>query len=77
MNGDTFWIVWGEGKGTPTFKHMTFEAAKTEAKRLARNNPDRHFHVMERKGTAVKNDVSFYVRHENPYDTLDCDESPF
>lgn len=31
-----FYMVYLEGSGAPTYKHITFESAETEAKRLAK-----------------------------------------
>ena len=35
--GDKFWMVYGEGQNSPRFKHETYDAAQTEAERLARS----------------------------------------
>lgn len=43
----SFWVVWCEGGGVPTFKHESKLAAETEAKRLAVATPGRRFIVME------------------------------
>ena len=66
-----FWIVVSDGRGPATwpYRHMTEEAAFTEAQRLARTLPGRFF-VMEAIGASEKNDVKT-VRY-----TAD-DEIPF
>lgn len=52
-----FWMVYGNYRGPPTFKHMTREGAETEAKRLARMDPDTKFYVLETVSVAEKIDV--------------------
>lgn len=46
MSGQ-FWVVWCENGGTPLVKHDNEESAAREAERLARNNPDHRFYVLE------------------------------
>lgn len=41
-----FWLVWCEDGGAPTVKHEDFARARSEAQRLARLNPGKHFVVM-------------------------------
>lgn len=43
---EKFWMVWGFNRDTPRYRHPTKEAAQTEAKRLARANPDQLFVVL-------------------------------
>ena len=63
-----FWLVWNHNGGVPTVQHETAQSAKTEAERLARNNPGQQFHVLEWTGTAIKRDV----------DWIECEfEPPF
>lgn len=49
----------------PHFVHETYELAKEEAKRLAKNNPDQKFYVMESVGLAIKREVAFYVHEQH------------
>jgi hypothetical protein len=46
MNSDTFFVVWNPERGLPRFKHDNYQAAVTEAKRLARETPDEPFYVL-------------------------------
>lgn len=71
-----FWVVWNPQDRNPMYKHGQYQAAKDEAKRLARLNPDQEFHVLEQVGMAKKNDVSFFV-HEEPGRYCQDDEIPF
>ena len=42
-----FWLVWSPtGHAPPKFKHTTFDAAETEAGRLARQNKGARFYVL-------------------------------
>jgi hypothetical protein len=36
---DEFWMVWNETGSPPKYKHKTYGAAETEAKRIARLAP--------------------------------------
>ncbi|WP_298967708.1 DUF2188 domain-containing protein [uncultured Methylobacterium sp.] len=42
-----FWMVYGENKGAPTFRHATKVEAIREATRLARSNPGTAYFVLE------------------------------
>lgn len=42
-----FWMVYGDGKGAPTYRHSSQLAAKEEAKRIAHSNPGVAFFVLE------------------------------
>jgi hypothetical protein len=44
---EKFWLVWGEGRGNPTRKHLTATEAEAEAHRLAENCPGVKFHVLQ------------------------------
>lgn len=65
---DHFFVVWNPGRGLPRFRHDSHEAAKTEAKRLARQHPGEEFYVLAATGRAMLKD---------PVDWDDCDEIPF
>jgi hypothetical protein len=42
-----FWIVWSpEGDRPPRHRHDSYESARREAERLARENPGRRFYAM-------------------------------
>ena len=42
-----FYMVFGEGKAAPAFKHPTFSAALTEANRLASAHPGIKFFILK------------------------------
>jgi hypothetical protein len=72
---EVFFLVWCEGGGAPTARHLTFATAKAEATRLARANPGKRFTVMVAVQGIEKNDVQSidYLGFDR---TLD-DEIPF
>lgn len=41
-----FWMVYGEDQRAPSFRHLTKERAKAEAKRLALSHPEIKFFVL-------------------------------
>lgn len=43
---DNYYLVWCESTGYTKFKHPTMEAAKQEAKRMAREHPEKTFTVL-------------------------------
>lgn len=45
-----FYLVWREGGGPPAKQHFVEQEARDEAARLARENPNAKFHIMESKG---------------------------
>ena len=44
---DTFWMVFLQGGGPPTYCHETPEIAREEARRLSRNYPGKKAYVLE------------------------------
>jgi hypothetical protein len=54
-----FWMVWNERGHAPTHKHITVEAARAEAERLARTNPGHTFHVLAALGHCSYNAVNW------------------
>lgn len=63
-----FWVVWNPEAGNPTFRHPSYESARTEAKRLARENPDTQFFVLKSVGCAQRETVAWVGLHDNdPY----------
>lgn len=42
----TFYLVWNESRGKPTFKHENSVSTENEARRLAKLNPGEEFHVL-------------------------------
>lgn len=59
----SFWVV--IGKGDPTYKHDTEQSAKTEARRLAIENPGESFTVALAIATACTESVS-WTHYEDP-----------
>lgn len=64
---ESFFIVWCESAGRPTFKHTTFDAARLEAERLATENPGRQFHVLQSVGTAQHRKVDWFDHDQIPF----------
>lgn len=52
-----FWMVYGMNQGAPTARHISFEVAKTEAERLARQHPGIEFYVMQPVSRSKRVDV--------------------
>jgi len=61
-----FWLVWNELRGIPTHKHLSLEAAKREAERLARCQTGETFHVLELVGSCERNDIRWSEPEEAP-----------
>jgi hypothetical protein len=53
-SGDKFWMVWSPRGGRPTAKHLWLDKAVSEAERLSKKYPGRHFYVMEHVGFAME-----------------------
>ena len=75
---NTFWMVYGLHQRGPTFRHKTERSAVDEASRLARQNPDVQFFVLEATHNIVKRDVDIVrlgraAQTDRSYD----DEIPF
>lgn len=60
MQEPEFYLVWQERSGccTPTYKHSTYQGAKTECERLTRQNGGT-FYVLAHMATATKQDIIF------------------
>lgn len=67
-----FWLVWREGGGVPTYKHVTLSNAMREAERLAKSLPGDTFYVMELKCSVIKQEVQWQYP-----DYVDADEIPY
>ena len=52
-----FWLVWGEQRGLPHKKHGSYEAAESEAQRLAQQHPGYVFNILESKADATVKSV--------------------
>lgn len=73
MNGQ-FWMVFGIGQHEPKCQHPTLHDARTEAKRLAKLNPETVFVVLEAVEAIVKREFSTYnFRSATSFD----DDIPF
>lgn len=44
---DKFWVVWNPKAGAPKVRHPTRELAKREAEKLAAQNPNDYFFILE------------------------------
>ena len=65
---DVFWMVWNPRGGPPTVRHVSYESARDEAKRLARQVPDNQFFVLKSVGCAQRETVSWVgLRDDDPY----------
>ena len=56
-----FWLVWNPAGLNPKHKHLTAEAATTEAERLARANPGNRFYVLHALEYREVNDMQRVV----------------
>lgn len=52
-----FYMVWNPATKYTAYKHDDYQMAKTEATRLARNNPGQEFVVLCAVATLCKQDV--------------------
>lgn len=68
-----FWVVLGDNSSQTTYRHDTFESAKTEAKRLVLSNKGVRFWVLRAVGSAELPDP---VRWSEADDN-EIDELPF
>ena len=53
------YFVWNPDAGHPHYQHHSFDSAKAEAKRLARENPDQSFIVLRAVGIARRETVAW------------------
>jgi hypothetical protein len=63
-NQPNFYMVYRDGSSGMTFRHPTFEAAKTEAERLANQCPGVRFFVLQSLGAAIRNDPVTWEQHD-------------
>ena len=56
-NMNKFWVIWKDGGGVPTFRHVKQDSVRAEAERLARQFPGQIFHVLECIDSCRTNDV--------------------
>ena len=54
-----FFLVWNPSTGRTQYKHGSLGQARSEAERLARENPGQVFHVLANMGCARKTDVEW------------------
>ena len=68
----SFWMVWVEGSGPPSFKHWTEESAAKEADRLARIHKGYRVYVLHTVSACVHSEVQWLkavnVIHESNQD---------
>ena len=43
----SFFMVWNPAAGAPRYQHATVEQARAEAERLAQQNPNQTFYVLQ------------------------------
>lgn len=60
-----FFMVWSPSGRAPTYRHESFESARTEAKRLARLNPEQSFFVLVSVGEAVCREPVEWTMHRD------------
>lgn len=53
-----FYVVWNPTHGNPRYRHMRFDAAKTEAERLAKNHPTQEFYVLKAMSLSKKIEIT-------------------
>lgn len=73
----TFWMVYGLHQRSPVHRHKTEDSAINEAKRLARQNPDVQFFVLEAIHNVVKRDVDVTPLGARAYFSDTDDDIPF
>jgi hypothetical protein len=73
-----FWMVYGEGQRSPTYKHASRALAETEAARLAKANPSIAFYVLKATEIIIASapEVRGYKLERRPTDASD-DGIPF
>ena len=49
---EKFFVVWSPGRGVPVVRHPSFNVAKDEARRLAKQQPGDEFFVLAAIGRA-------------------------
>lgn len=63
MNKDKFWLVYSpRSKTPPRVRHNSFLSAETEAGRLAKLNPGRHFYMLEMVGYMIHGEGTVTAR---------------
>lgn len=65
MKRHKFWMVWCPTRNPPKFRHDEEFAASIEAERLARENPEQEFFVLEATSRVIVGAVQ-HERLENP-----------
>ena len=73
MAASKFWMVLGRGQ--PSYRHATKQAACIEAERLANLHPGEEFTVLESMATVVKTDIRWFVLED--VDQPDDSDVPF
>jgi hypothetical protein len=73
MERNTFWMVYGLNQRSPVVRHKTEDSALREAARLARQNPETAFYVMEATHRLRRNDVLVETLGQRCYSDRDGD----
>jgi hypothetical protein len=50
----SFWLVWSPYTKYCSYRHLTFKSAKTEIKRLQKENPTRKFYILKAVATIYR-----------------------
>lgn len=69
MDKPPFYLVWNPAGRSPQFRHCSIASARTEAERLAKENPGLEFFVLEPTHRIVRADVvvTQYVTDNCPF----------
>lgn len=64
----SFWMIYAENGGPPTYQHPTESGARAEAERLARTNRGKKFYVLKAIADVVAADVSWeFYKDDIPF----------
>lgn len=58
-----FWLVWRRGGRPPVFEHPSYQAARTEAERLAQANPGSEFYVLAPAARGCTSDQVYWSHY--------------
>lgn len=75
-DNEMFWVVWNPESGPPSFRHRSRNEARSEATRLARQNPGQEFFVLAAIGRAHRPEPTIF-QTLTPPSGVDDDEIPF
>lgn len=63
----SFFMVLRDGVSATSFRHERFNDAKSEAERLANQNPGVRFFVLQSIGAAIRNEVTWEEHDDVPF----------